>query len=201
MYTKNIFKGSIHGFLSVTKHGLLIFIAVLFCSRAASQTVIHGQLIDSLSRQAIAFANLTLDDGRTGTTTDIEGNFALTVPQGYTRLIYISHVSYQGKILPLPYLQNNPIIALQPGSTQLREVAVTGAREENPAFRIIRQAIAHRDENDPRALKSYQFISYNKFLVTMSEPSKKGDSLLRRFEMKRDTAKLSERSERVAQAG
>jgi hypothetical protein len=173
------------------KRKALSTVAALFIfSYSASQSTLHGRLIDSLSRQPVAFANLTLEDGRSGTTTEIEGNYSLSIPQGYHGLVYISHVSYQKRVVTVPFLQDNAVVFLQPGSTQLREVEVVASALENPAFAIVRQAIAHKRDNDPRYLKSYQFISYNKFMITMSEPSVKGDSLVQRLRAKADTAKL-----------
>src|SRR6478736_3566884 len=88
------------------------------------QGAIQGKLVDSLTRQPIAFANLSLEDGRTGTTTEIEGNFSLSVPSGYTGNIYISHVSYKKRILPLTYFHSHSEISLLPSSTQLHEVGI-----------------------------------------------------------------------------
>jgi len=181
----------------VAKNFFFTFITLFSFSYAASQTVIRGQLIDSLSRQGIAFANLTLEDGRSGTTTEIEGKFSLSIPPGYNGMIYLSHVSYQQRIVTPAFLQINPVVALQPATTQLHEVEVVASALENPAFAIVRQAIAHKKDNDPRNLKSYSFISYNKFLVTMTEPTKKGDSLIQRLKVKADTARLKKKQKEL----
>ncbi len=175
----------------------LTAIGFFVCSLASGQQLIRGKIIDSLSLQPVAFANLSLEDGKSGTTTEIEGNFSLTIPQGYTGLVYITHVSYQTRILPLSYLKNNQIIAVLPGSTQLMEVVVTGTKEENPAFRIIRQAIAHKKDHNPANLKSYQYISYNKFLVTMSGSSRRTDSIIQKLKARPDTVKLKKNQKRL----
>ncbi len=168
----------------------LTLAAASIFSFTSAQTIIRGKLTDSLTRQPIAFANLTLEDGRSGTTTEIEGNFSLSIPQGYQGLVYLSHVSYQSRPVTLAYLQNNFAISMQPGSTQLREVEVIASKQENPAFAIIREAIAHKETNDPRSLKSYELISYNKFLITVSEPTKRADSIINRLKIKADTSQL-----------
>lgn len=155
----------------------LSFVGIFFFTCASSQITLRGSVIDSTSLQPIAFAYLTLSDERTGTSTDIEGNFSLTTPDQYYVLIHISHVGYQSKDVSLSYLKNHPTIALLPTATLLQEVAVTASKEENPAFRIIRQALAHRRDHDPDQLRSYQYISYNKFLVTASAPLKSLDTL------------------------
>lgn len=168
----------------------LILIGIFFFSQVSAQTTIHGKIMDSLSRQMVAFANLTLEDGKSGTTTEIEGNFSLIIPKEYKGLIYISHVSYNKLIVPLSYLQTHSAIFLIPGATQLNEVTIFSTETENPAFRIIRQAVAHKKENDPASLKSYEYISYNKFLVTMSEPTQKADSVIIQLRSRPDSVKL-----------
>ena len=165
----------------------LALIGILFSSFSFAQSI-RGIVIDSVGRQPIAFASVTLEDGRTGTSTDIEGTFNLAIPANYPGAIYLSHVSYQKRIVSLSYLKTHSIISLIPSSTLLQEVAVTATKEENPAFRIIRQAIAHKKDHDPDHLKSYEYISYNKFLVTMSGSRLPYDSILARIK-KKDSVK------------
>jgi hypothetical protein len=160
---------------------LALFI-ISFETRA--QSSVTGKVIDSLSLEPIAFANITLEDGRHGTTSNIEGNFKLLVPAGYTGLFYFSHVSYQKIKLALD--SKNRTIKLQPSSTVLSEL--TFVAEENPAWQVIRKAIASKNNNSPESLSSYQYISYNKFMVTTNEPDKKADSLLYQLAHMPDTA-------------
>ncbi|MBS1951321.1 MAG: hypothetical protein OJF59_003175 [Cytophagales bacterium] len=161
------------------------------------QAIIKGKVIDSVSHQPIAFANLTLRDGRSGCTTDIEGNYSLPIPAGYSDWIAITHISYKTKKKSLQQLQSNSMVLLLPSSTQLGEITITGTQVENPAFRIIRHTIAHKKDNDPHNLKSYQYISYNKFMVTMSAPSVKMDSTLKALRTRPDTMKLTKKQKQL----
>jgi Family of unknown function (DUF5686)/CarboxypepD_reg-like domain len=151
---------------------------------------ISGKVIDSLKSEPIAFANVTLQDGIHGATSDIEGNFTLKIPVNYQGNILISHVSYQKTKLPLDYFKRSKVIYLKPSVTVLKEF--TYVAEENPAFRIIRNAIANRDKHDPDNLKAYQYISYNKFLLTADEAPPKIDSLVQRLSEK-EQKELSEK--------
>jgi len=159
----------------------VIIIGICIVISAHAQTYIRGTVIDSLSRQPIAFANITLEDGRTGTTTEIEGKFSLTIPATYSGAIYLSHVTYQRRVVALSYFKDHDYLTLLPSTNLLQEVAVTASKEENPAFRIIRQAVAHKKNHDPDNLKSYEYISYNKFLITMSAPKRPYDSVIARI--------------------
>jgi hypothetical protein len=164
----------------------LCLLCVFGLARSYSQELIKGVFMDSVTRQPVAFVNVVLDDGRTGTTSDIEGNFSLALPAGYRGLIRTSHVSYQKKSLTVA--QADKVILLRPSSTLLKEVEFTA--EENPAFRIIRKAIANKEVNNPENLKSYRYISYNKFLITFSSPTAKSDSLITALRNRPDTVKL-----------
>jgi hypothetical protein len=154
---------------------------------------ISGRVIDSLKNEVVAFANITLADGIRGTTSDIEGNFTLRLPSGYDGLITISHVSYQKTILPVKNFNKFVIIRLRQSETVLSELTFTA--DENPAFRIIRKAVANRERHDPDKLKSYQYIAYNKFLVTPTDVSVETDSLLKKLnELERSKLTESQRN-------
>ncbi|MBS1486444.1 MAG: carboxypeptidase-like regulatory domain-containing protein [Bacteroidetes bacterium] len=172
--------------------GVCLLMVILSVTNTFSQSVIKGKIIDSLNTQGIAFANLTLSDGRNGSTTDIEGTYTLSVPADYSGIITITHISYKSRRVSYLQLKSNPVVRLVPASTQLREITITGTKAENPAFRIIRQAIAHKKDNDPAYLSSYQYTSYNKFLVTMGPASKKMDSIVQALKNRPDTMKLKE---------
>jgi hypothetical protein len=177
---------------------LLITALVAFFTvhTAKGQDIFSGMVTDSISRQPIAFVNVSLQDGKTGTSTDIEGNFSLKIPVGYDGSVVFSHVSYQRRIVPLSFLRTNSFIVLLPSTAVLHEIEVTATKEENPAFRIIRQAVAHRKENDPSNLKSYEYISYNKFLSTLSAPSQSNDSLIKKIKSK-DSIKIKKETSKI----
>lgn len=89
--------------LIVKKLPLLFCLVVALTAQAQN---ISGTIIDSVKLEPIAFANVVLADGIHGTTTDIEGHFKLTLPEGYRQSITISHVSYQKKICQSPTFKN-----------------------------------------------------------------------------------------------
>lgn len=170
------------------RHGIFILLLVS-TGWANAQLRLTGTLADSTSRQPIPFANLTLADGRSGCTTDIDGAFSLTVPAGYTGVVYLSHISYQHRAVTVDYLKQHATIFLRPSSTELRELTITTERGENPAFRIIRQAIAHKREHEPSRLASYRYTSYNKLLITFTSPQQPNDSIEARISKIKDTTR------------
>jgi hypothetical protein len=167
----------------IAKHSFmfkkLFFVVGFLLSFSSFSQTISGRIIDSLKLEPIAFANVILADGIHGTTTDIEGNFKLPVPAGYSQFITISHVSYQKIKLPISYFKTTKIIRLKASNLVLGEVVIKAG--ENPAWRIIRQAVKNKKQNDPENLNSYHYFSYNKFIIKPTELSgkykRKSDSL------------------------
>ncbi len=166
----------------------LLLVLLVISNETRGQSIISGKVIDSLSLEPIAFANVTLADGKHGTTSNTEGYFRLLVPAWYQGLFYFSHVSYRKTKLALD--SEYRTIKLQPGSTVLSEL--TFVAEENPAWKVIRKAIANKNNNNPqKSLLSYQYIAYSKFLVTTSEPDRRTDSLMDRLVHLPDTLTLT----------
>ena len=157
----------------------ILFLPFLFFVSTSYAQIISGKIVDSLKHEPVAFANIVLADGIHGTTSDIEGNFKLSLPAGYQQAITISHVSYQKVKLPLSFFKLHQLIKLKPSEMVLSEVVVKAG--ENPAFRIIRNAVRNKSRNDPDNLTSYQYHSYNKFIIKPTEMSegykKRVDSL------------------------
>ncbi|MBY0432923.1 MAG: DUF5686 and carboxypeptidase regulatory-like domain-containing protein [Cyclobacteriaceae bacterium] len=145
----------------------LSFLFFCLLSYTASSQVISGRVIDSLRKEPIAFANIVLADGVRGTTSDIEGNFKLTIPSGYQEIITVSHVSYQKIKLPIAAFRGFTIVRLKPSNMVLSEVVIKAG--ENPAFRIIRNAVKNKPIHNPDNLASYQYHSYNKFIIRPTE--------------------------------
>ncbi|MFM7851905.1 MAG: DUF5686 family protein, partial [Flammeovirgaceae bacterium] len=157
----------------------LLIISCLFAQGFTYGQVISGKIMDSVKLEPVAFASIVLADGIHGTTSDIEGNFKLVLPSGYHQPVTVSHVSYQKVRLPIVFFQTNKQVKLKPSNMLLSEVIIKAG--ENPAFHIIRNAVKNKNRNNPDNLESYQYHSYNKFIIKPSEMSdrfkKKADSL------------------------
>jgi hypothetical protein len=166
---------------------LLLRCALLYgCLAAAaagfSQTV-RGTVTDSLTGTPLAFANIVVQQRKTGTTTDIDGKFALVARPGETLLI--SHVGYRPARITVAGGQQELTVLLKPTVQQLGEVVIVAG--ENPAWRIIRNATAAKDNHRPGRLDAYAYKLYTKTIVTMDGSAALADSL----RQKRLTTKLT----------
>ena len=134
----------------------------LFLMGLAAQAQWAGRILDAKTREPLSFTNITWNGSREGTLTDLDGKFSLTaLPPGP---LTVSRVGYEPKTLPEGFLQ--------PGLLKdvlLKEREVSGATAiiragDNPAHRIIRAAIQHREGNNPEKRQGFTYRSYNKFV-------------------------------------
>lgn len=147
---------------------LFIFLPLL----AFSQQHISGVLIDKQTNEVLPFANI-LTNNNQGTITDVDGKFTLESSKKITE-IHISYIGYKSKKIPITEQTTFLKIELVQNIESLNEVVITNA--ENPALRIIRNAIKNKKQNNiEQALNTFKFKAYNKLLVTANPDSISGD--------------------------
>ncbi len=138
----------------------------LTCFAHRAQTI-SGKVIDERNKQAVPFAFVGINNTNLGTTTDIDGNFTLTINSGASLLI-VQIISYEKTEVDLTSIDlSKPlIIKLKSSDISLAEVVVTP--KENPANEIIRRVIKNKSKLDPRNLPFYSCETYGKTYFTAS---------------------------------
>ena len=130
------------------KKRLLMFLAGLFLSigMAVAQTQVTGTVVSGEDGEPIVGASVKVSGTKTGTITDVDGKFALNVPEG-TKLV----VTYLGM---LPKTVNASVsgamkIKLDPDNKVLDEVVVTamGITREKKALGYASQVLDAKDLN------------------------------------------------------
>jgi hypothetical protein len=139
---------------------LLIFYS--FFSMAADYSV-SGRVIDKQSREPLAFVNIVIDGSRNGGVTDIDGFFSLSFHSPIERII-LSYVGYYQQVFDIDMNLEIQLVQLVRRPIELAVVEVFPG--ENPAHRIIENAIRNRDLNNPEKMGSFSYESYNKFVFT-----------------------------------
>lgn len=159
---------------------LLIFF--LFCvTTLHAQTPITGIVVDAQSGEALPFVNLLVNGTpHSGTTTDMDGYFELPPTEEVAEQLNLSYVGYKDQSYNLKSLTLPLRLTLQKTSTDLGEVVVVAG--ENPAYRLIRLAAAHRQQHNPERIPQYACEIYHKMRMydqhnapTIDE---QGDSLI-----------------------
>lgn len=158
-----------------------LLLSLLFCTADLySQYTYKGIVTDGQTKEPLPFVNVTGDDQKQGTVSDIDGEFIFNSASRLTELHFF-YIGYE----PATYLIKSDTdpssirIALKRKPVGLKEVIVVAG--ENPAHRIINLAISNREKNDPENLEGFSYESYNKFVVT-------ADSLEKVQSQKMDTS-------------
>lgn len=145
----------------------LFFSAVL---SHAQEYRVSGRVNDSASAEPLAFVNIVINEGRQGGVTDIDGRYSL-VSHEPVRSLRFSYVGYRPLLLsPVNEKAQVKMVSL---GFELSEVLI--AAGENPAHRIIRNAVANRKINDPENIPYYTYTSYDKMYFTADADSLRRD--------------------------
>lgn len=153
---------------------LILFFLAGPAMNTFAQHVISGQVLDVATRQPIAFVNVLDEKSRNGTTCDIDGNFTFRYTQQPEQLRF-SAVGYQTQRAAADTAGKKMIVYMKASAQQLAEIRIVAG--DNPAHRIIRNAAANRNKNNPeKSLAAYSCTIYNKFYIT-ADIDPKADSM------------------------
>ena len=121
---------------------------------------ITGKVFDSESKEPLPFVPVLIKGTTVGATTDFDGNYSISTSKMGDSII-ASYVGYKKLTRAIKRGQNQTInMPMVLEGVNLLEVVVKAG--ENPAHRIIRNVIAHKQFNNKRKLDAYQYESYNK---------------------------------------
>ncbi|MBC7383744.1 MAG: carboxypeptidase-like regulatory domain-containing protein [Bacteroidia bacterium] len=136
---------------------------------AQTETTVTGKIQDKRTKEPLPYVSIGFKGSGGGTTSDFEGRFKLTINKAADSLIasYIGYKRFAVKIKPL---QNQTIlIELEELTTEMNEVVIRPGI--NPALRIIDEARARRNVNNQDNLEAYQYNSYTKVGVSLTNIS------------------------------
>ena len=152
--------------LMFKKYIFLVILIIAAVTANAQVFSVNGTILDSVTKQKLAFVNIVInDDGTFGTTTDIDGNFSIKSKNEIKTLTF-SYVGYKKKTVSTENLNNKSNkFYLSPVSFKLQEVVFDGG--ENPAHRIIDSVVKNRRRNNPEMLDYYSYTIYDRMIMTV----------------------------------
>lgn len=166
---------------------IILFLALFLIKLTVTAQVfnVSGTVIDSVTKEKLAFVNIIVNEDRTyGTTTDIDGNFNMKSKNEIKELTF-SYVGYKKKTLPVDFFSDRKNkVTLSPESIELQEVVVHAG--ENPAHRIIDSIVKHRKRNNPEMLDSYSYTIYDQMIITFDTTQINDTSLINLNKLVRD---------------
>lgn len=155
-----------------------LFVISIFCvmNTYAQELVLRGRVIDKQTKEAISFATVAIIGGKQKTYTDDNGNFNLNIPSKDVK-VRVSYVGYHEQLLPLDGDLTFFDIQLAP-ENEIEEVVVRRPKlkysnKNNPAVELIRQVIAHRDQNRLKGQEYVEYEQYEKISLGLSNLSPK----------------------------
>ena len=127
----------------------------------AQSTSVSGRVTDARTGEPLPFVSIAFIDSRIGTTTDMDGRYALETYYA-TDSLRVSSVGYTPRSVAVRKDRTQVIdIALEPTNVELAEVVIVPTGE-NPAFAILRRVIQHKPVNNREKLAAYEYEAYNK---------------------------------------
>jgi hypothetical protein len=161
---------------------LLLLCASL--SPGLAQYLLEGKVLDATNNQPLPFVNILINDQKSGAITDIDGRFRISQAEPI-RQLRLSYVGYENHTQIIAAGTTKINIQLQRKTAVLQEVAVVAG--ENPAHRVIREAVRQRDENNPEKLANFRYTAYNRFVVTIDSADRPMNDSIRVIQMKDST--------------
>ena len=154
---------------------ILILTLLLFSSAFtfAQVTRISGSITDAGTKQTLPFVNIFFGDGTPAATSDEQGHYAINSSKKFSQ-IKITYVGYKDALLSVtPGSTQTLNIKLFPQAKQLNQVTIVSGKKEryrnkdNPAVELIRQVIAHKDQNRPESYNYVQYREYDKLQFSL----------------------------------
>ena len=135
-----------------------ITLFVLISYTAFGQRTIQGKIVDKVSGKPVPFASIGIINLPRGTSSNIDGEFSLNVPEPFS--IRITCLGYESKTLSS--VDSLHIIELKPIATQLEEIVVL-YKKVNPQ-KIVRKAFARipHNYNSKSFLQKFFYRQYSK---------------------------------------
>jgi hypothetical protein len=159
----------------------LFFLLCSYCSintASAQVRLVTGKVTDAQTGEPVPYVTIAvkLTNGtRRGTVTDFDGLYHLSVPQNIaTDSVYCTYIGYLSSRKKLSASANGEInFQLSANSKLLNAVMVTPKTYVNPAWDIMVNMVKAKPDNDLQKLKSYQYQSYNRIEISLSNLSEK----------------------------
>ena len=130
----------------------------------AQNQKISGVVYDAATKKPMPFVNITVNNSKMGSAADIDGVFSFTSARAVNSLKF-SFIGYQTLEMKIDGNTKMPLkVFLHEDKNELEAIDVVAG--ENPAHKIIRKAVANRKKNNPEALPTFSYTSYNKFVIT-----------------------------------
>jgi hypothetical protein len=145
---------------------LLLLSLTAFTSLHAQNTVVKGTITDAKTHKPMPYVTVTFAGSTIGGGTNTQGRYSISTTEKYSQ-IQITFVGFKTATRTIEAGKEQEInIALIEDNQTLSEVVVKSGKKkkytnkDNPAVALIRQVIAHKEQNQ---LEDYNFAEYKQY--------------------------------------
>jgi hypothetical protein len=127
----------------------------------SQKTIVKGKVIDQSNQLAVPFAPVFFIGTKTGTTTDLDGNFSFETYYSSDTLACLMVGYNPFKVKIQQGKAQNITLALVP-NTQMTELVIKAKDLEDPAIALIKKVLNNKKINNKEKLDAYEYEAYNK---------------------------------------
>lgn len=163
-------------------YSFFLFVVLSFILQVnafGQRTVVSGIVRDAVTKETLPNVSVFFKDTKIGIQTDVNGKYTLVSPDPQNEISF-NYVGYRAIFKNImPSATQELDVALVPDSRALDEVIIVGGKKikyrnkDNPAVELIRQVIAHKEENRIKSYNTASFRQYEKMLFSLSNVSDK----------------------------
>ncbi|MEZ4802848.1 MAG: DUF5686 and carboxypeptidase regulatory-like domain-containing protein [Gelidibacter sp.] len=149
----------------------VLLTALLCCISIVASSQVKGTITD-INKNPLPSVNIYIENTFTGTTTNDAGNYELNITSTGDYRIVFQYLGYKTlkKSITIDKLPYTLDVQLVEEEISLNEVVINS--DENPADKIIRQAIDHRKENLEK-INAYKADFYSRGLIRIKNAPEK----------------------------
>ncbi|MCF2487208.1 DUF5686 and carboxypeptidase-like regulatory domain-containing protein [Dyadobacter sp. CY347] len=154
---------------------LICLVQIVSGTAIAQSTSIKGTVTDAKTGETLPFVSILIPGTTMGTASDADGKYAMTLREDYktVKFTYVGYLSIEKPITPGVDQVINVKMAVD--ASMLKEVTIKGRgryrNKDNPAVQLIREVIAHKDQNKMAASDFVEYEQYEKISFALSNLS------------------------------
>jgi hypothetical protein len=155
------------------------FVLLLLNNGVSAQALknISGKITDAETGEPLPYVTVFIklpNHTNKATNTDFSGIYHLAYPSTGADSIYATYIGYLQAKKALPKEHNATLdFQMKADNQLLKMVTITPKSYVNPAWAIMENVVKHKDANNLENLKSYQFESYNRLQLSVTNISDK----------------------------
>ncbi len=151
---------------------LATFFTVVYAN--GQNLLVEGVVLDSVNHKPLQSASVMIPGAGKGVLTDSQGKFRIVTDSG-TRELRVSATGYSPATVEIPNSATGPLtVLLSVSYAYLQAVTVNSTKhyrnKHNPAVDLIREVIAHKEENSPAYYPYLTSDQYDKVKVLTDRP-------------------------------